>query len=110
MAIGRKRKIVRAAAVSAAYGYRKQLLTLSAANLDRPAPPLGVNFDTQFKRNELRQLKRPFSHGKNTHPEMALRVLRVHKRDAVLGHSGPGVSRPKGTVTKTALMLSYTNS
>ena len=96
--------------IATGYGYREQLSTLRAANLDGPAPPLAVNFDTQIKSDELRQFKRPFNRGKFAHPNVTLRMLRAHKSKTVLGHGELGAGRLKNTVDTTALMFSYANN
>jgi hypothetical protein len=79
--------------IAIGYGYREQLSPLGAADLDRPAPPLSVNFDTQFKSDELCQLKGSCSRRKFAHPNMTLRVLRTRKSKTVLGHGELGVGR-----------------
>ncbi len=61
--------------IAARHRYRKQLSTLSAANLDRPAPPFAVGLDTQIVSDQLRQLERPLGRRKLSHPKMTLRAL-----------------------------------
>ena len=77
---------------SAGHRHRKQLSTLSAANLDGPAPPFAVNLNAQIGGDEFRQLKRPLSRRKFTHPKMTLRMLGAHKSYAIPGH-GPRSAR-----------------
>jgi hypothetical protein len=79
--------------IAIGYGYREQPSPLGAADLDRPAPPLSVNFDTQLESDELCQLKCAGSRRKFAHPNMTLRVLRARKSKTVLGHGELGAGR-----------------
>jgi hypothetical protein len=95
MAIGRKMKrpLGQLMQIAIRHGDREQPSPLGAADLDRPAPPLSVNFDTQLKSDELCQLKCPCSRRKFAHPNMTLRVLRARKSKTILGHGEPGAGR-----------------
>jgi hypothetical protein len=80
---------------------------MSAAHLDGPTVPLALGFDTQIKRDEFRQLKGSFIHGKFAHAKVAFRKLRTYQGKAVLVHSGLVLAVGRSIVTKISLTFSY---
>jgi hypothetical protein len=82
-------------------------LALSAAHLDGPTLPLAFGFDTQIKRDELRQLKGSFIRGKLAHAKLALGELGTYQGEAILVHSGLVLAVARNVVTKISLRFSY---